>query len=439
MDNASNSFDLAISVALGHEKLLREIPHHRRAGYLRQIADQLNVHRDAFAVALTQDIGKTIRESYVEVDRTIDTFRISAEEAVRINGENMAMDRTERGVGMWGITRRFPIGLCGFIAPYNFPLNLAAHKIGPAIAVGNPFVLKMASAAVRTTALFRGVLASVGMPVGSYSVLLGSRSDADQLVTDPRIKLLSFTGSPEVGWDMKARAGKKSVVLELGGNAAVIIESVDSLPDVAKKVAQGAFYQAGQSCISVQRVLVNERCVDGFASELVRATAALRVGDPMDPDTDVGPLVSEGAAVRVSNMIDTAMRSGAKRLVGGERVGAFVSPTILIHCPHDQPIVSEEVFGPVVVIIPYRSFHEALEIVNASRFGLQVGVFCTDYRQVMDTFEKADVGGVVIGNVPSFRLDHLPYGGIKDSGLGREGVRSAIDHMTEEKLLIIAK
>ena len=430
-------FESAIACGVSAELALRKIAAFERSRWLMEIAVWIAQNRDEFALAITQDVGKAIRESHAEVARAIDTFTISAEEALRICGEKIPMDRTLRGVGSWGITQRFPIGLCGFISPFNFPLNLSAHKIGPALAVGNPFVLKMASVAVKTAQLLTACLASVGMPAGSWSILMGDRETADVLVTDPRIKLLSFTGSPDVGWAMKSRAGKKSVVLELGGNSAVVVENAVDLDTVASKIALGAFSQAGQSCISVQRILVNASLMAEFVPLLIAHADRLCVGDPLLPTTDVGPLVSEGSARRVENWVNQGVAAGGTVLTGGRRDGAFFSPTLLTDVPFDQPVMAEEVFGPVAVIIPYSEFDEALSIVNESQFGLQVGLFTLDYTQIMTAFETLDVGGVIVGDVPGFRLDHTPYGGIKESGLGREGVRSAIAHMTEEKLLVL--
>ena len=433
----ASDFEGAIARGVSAEDVLRKIPSFERSRWLTEIAESIAQHRNEFAVAITQDVGKTIRESHSEVARAIDTFTLSAEEALRIGGEKIPMDRTLRGAGSWGITQRFPIGLCGFISPFNFPLNLSAHKIGPAVAVGNPFVLKMASVASRTAQLLTACLASVGMPAGSWSILMGDRETADVLVTDPRIKLVSFTGSPEVGWAMKSRAGKKSVILELGGNAAVVLENVVDLDAVALKIAIGAYSQAGQSCISVQRILVNASLMSDFLPRFIAHTERLCVGDPLTPKTDVGPLVSESSARRVETWVGQAVAAGATVLTGGRRDGAFFSPTLLGDVSFDQPVMADEVFGPVAVIISYVDFEEALSIVNESKFGLQVGLFTSDYTQIMTAFEMLDVGGVIVGNVPGFRLDHTPYGGVKDSGLGREGVRSAIAHMTEEKLLVL--
>ncbi len=433
----SADFESAIACGVSAELALRKISAFERSRWLTEIAEWIAQHRNEFALAITRDVGKTIRESHAEVARAIDTITLSAEEALRIGGEKIPMDRTLRGVGSWGITQRFPIGLCGFISPFNFPLNLSAHKIGPAVAVGNPFVLKMASVASRTAQLLTECLASVGMPAGSWSILIGDRATADVLVTDPRIKLLSFTGSPEVGWAMKSRAGKKSVILELGGNAAVVVENVVDLDAVALKIAIGAFSQAGQSCISVQRILVNASLMSDFLPRLIAHTERLCVGDPLTPATDVGPLVSESSARRVEIWVGQAVAAGATVLTGGRREGAFFSPTLLADVSFDQPVMADEVFGPVAVIIPYADFDEALRMVNESKFGLQVGLFTLDYTEIMTAFERLDVGGVIVGNVPGFRLDHTPYGGIKDSGFGREGVRSAIAHMTEEKILVL--
>jgi len=435
----TSDFERAIANGLAAEMPMRYAPAYERAEWLRAMARWIEQRHNQFAEAVTNDIGKTIRESRAEVARAIDTLTIASEEAFRVGGDTIPMDRTARGVGVLGMTRRFPIGLCGFVAPFNFPLNLAVHKIGPALAVGNPFVLKMPSVAVETTALLADCLSSFSLPKGGAAVANGSREAADILVTDPRIKLLSFTGSPEVGWAMKARAGKKQVVLELGGNAAVIVEDTANLDEVAAKIVAGAFGQAGQSCISVQRILVKDALFDLLCERLVAGAKALSLGDPMLESTDLGPLVSESAAMRVAAWVEQAVGAGGRLLTGGRRDGAFVTPTLLTEVPVGLPIVADEVFGPVAVISRYRDFSDALREVNASRFGLQTGIFTRDYGHIMRAFETLNVGGVIVGNVPGFRLDHTPYGGIKESGLGREGVRSAIAHMTEEKLLVLCQ
>jgi acyl-CoA reductase-like NAD-dependent aldehyde dehydrogenase len=335
---------------------------------------------------------------------------------------------------MW---KRVPIGACSFISPFNFPLNLAAHKVAPAIAAGCPFVLKPASLTPVGALIIGEVLAEAGLPRGAFSILPARRDGSDLFTTDPRLKLLSFTGSPAVGWDLKARAGKKKVVLELGGNAAVVVDADADLTDAVERIVFGAFYQSGQSCIGVQRVLVHEDVYGDFRERLVAATRALQMGDPKDEKTFIGPMISEKEAERLAGWIESARAAGARVLCGGGRRGAMLEATLLENAPRDSDVVCQEAFGPVAVLSPFRDFDAALAQVNDSAFGLQAGVFTRDLYKAQRAWNRLEVGGVVIGDVPSWRVDHMPYGGVKDSGLGREGIRFAIEDMTEIRLLVI--
>jgi acyl-CoA reductase-like NAD-dependent aldehyde dehydrogenase len=335
---------------------------------------------------------------------------------------------------MW---KRVPLGPCSFISPFNFPLNLAAHKVAPAIAAGCPFVLKPASLTPVGALLIGEVLAETDLPRGAFSILPARRDGADLFTTDERLKLLSFTGSPAVGWDLKARAGKKKVVLELGGNAAVVVDADADLEDAVARIAFGAFYQSGQSCISVQRILVHEDVYARFRERLVAATAALRMGDPKDPECRIGPMISESEAARLEGWIRAAVAAGGRVLCGGKRDGVMHEATLLEDVPREQPIVCQEAFGPVAVLSRFRDFEAALAEVNEGDFGLQAGVFTRDLYKAQRAWDALEVGGVVIGDVPSWRVDHMPYGGVKDSGLGREGVRFAIEDMTEVRMLVV--
>jgi acyl-CoA reductase-like NAD-dependent aldehyde dehydrogenase len=371
------------------------------------------------------------------VTRLIDTFRIAAEEATRIYGEVLPLDISQRAVGYRGMWKRVPIGACSFISPFNFPLNLAAHKVAPAIAAGCPFVLKPASLTPIGALIIGSVLAETDLPRGAFSILPARRDGADLFTTDERLKLLSFTGSPAVGWDLKARAGKKKVVLELGGNAAVIVDADADLADAVERIVFGAYYQSGQSCISVQRILVHESIYAELRARLTRRVSELRMGDPKREETFIGPVISEAEAKRLESWIQGAVAAGATLLAGGKRDGAMLEASLLEDVSPELPLSCQEAFGPVAVLSRFSDFEAALATVNDSAFGLQAGVFTRDIHKAYRAWDVLEVGGVVIGDVPSWRVDHMPYGGVKDSGLGREGIRFAIQDMTEIRLLVL--
>ena len=429
--------DQAIGAAVEAADAMRKLPPYRRQQVLNHCVARFEQRQEQLAMALCIEAGKPIKDSQGEVMRLIDTFRIAAEEAVRIEGDVLNLEISERTRGYRGMVKRVPIGPCSFISPFNFPLNLAAHKIAPAIAAGCPFVLKPASRTPVGALLIGEVLAETDLPPGAFSILPCHRDGADLFTTDERLKLLSFTGSPEVGWKLKSNAGKKKVILELGGNAACIIDKDADLDDVVTRLITGAFYQSGQSCISVQRIVIHEAVYADLREKLVAATRALKMGDPRKEDTFIGPVISEGETQRLEDWINAALAAGAKRLCGGRREGAMVEATLLEAVPVNQPIVAEEAFGPVAVLSRFRDFAEAIREVNASSFGLQAGVFTQDLNLAMRAWDEIVVGGVVINDVPSWRVDNMPYGGVKDSGLGREGIRYAIEDMTEPRLLVI--
>jgi acyl-CoA reductase-like NAD-dependent aldehyde dehydrogenase len=394
---------------------------------------------DELAHALCIEAGKPIRDARGEVTRLIDTFRIAAEESVRMTGEVQPLDISARAKGYQGMWKRVPIGPCSFISPFNFPLNLAAHKIAPAIAVGCPFVMKPASRTPLGAIIIGEVLAETDLPPGAFSILPAHREGADLFTTDDRLKLLSFTGSPDVGWDLKARAGKKKVVLELGGNAAVVIMPDADLDDAADRTVFGAFYQSGQSCIGVQRILVHDAVYYAFKAKLVERTAKLIAGNPSEESTFIGPMIDVKEAARLDGWIQEAVSGGAKLLCGGQRDGAMLAATLLEDVPRSAKLNTEEAFGPVAFFTRFKTFEEALAIVNDSKFGLQAGIFTRDLFQMLKAWDVLDVGGVVINDVPSYRVDNMPYGGVKDSGLGREGVRFAMEDMTEIRNLVIRR
>ncbi|MBY0345193.1 MAG: aldehyde dehydrogenase family protein, partial [Sphingomonadales bacterium] len=396
---------------------------------------------DELAHALCVEAGKPIKDSEGEVSRLIDTFRIAAEEAVRNYGEVQPLDISARAKGYIGMWKRVPIGPCSFISPFNFPLNLAAHKIAPAIAVGCPFVMKPASRTPLGAIIMGEVLAECDiLPEGAFSILPASRDGADLFTEDERLKLLSFTGSPGVGWDLKAKAGKKKVVLELGGNAAVIIDRDADLADALERVIFGAFYQSGQSCIGVQRILIHADVYDRFKAMLVEKTKTLVAGDPKDRGTFIGPMISDGEAKRLRGWIDEAVAAGATLLCGGGLSrGNMLEATLLEGVPDDAKAKNEEAFGPLAILQKFTHFEAALEEVNNSKFGLQAGIFTRDLFQMFAAWDRLDVGGVVINDVPSYRVDNMPYGGVKDSGLGREGIRFAMEDMSEIRNLIVRR
>jgi acyl-CoA reductase-like NAD-dependent aldehyde dehydrogenase len=395
---------------------------------------------DELAYSLCVEAGKPIKDAEGEVDRLIDTFKIAAEESTRNYGEVQPLDISPRAKGYMGMWKRVPIGPCSFISPFNFPLNLAAHKIAPAIAVGCPFVMKPASKTPLGAIIMGEVLAECDiLPEGAFSILPASRDGADLFTEDERLKLLSFTGSPGVGWALKAKAGKKPVILELGGNAAVIVDKDADLDHALERIIFGAFYQSGQSCIGVQRIIIHEDVYDEFKAMLVKRAGSLVAGDPKDRDTFIGPMISTKEAERLKGWIDDAVGSGATLLCGGGLDGAMLEATLLEGVPKDADANTEEAFGPLANLSKFNDFDEALNQVNDSKFGLQAGIFTRDIQQVLDAWDVLDVGGVVINDVSSYRVDNMPYGGVKDSGLGREGIRFAMEDMSEIRNLVIRR
>lgn len=432
--------DEAIAGAVRAAEPMARLSAYERQGALQHCVDRFKARFDELAFALCVEAGKPIKDAEGEVSRLIDTFRIAAEESVRMTGEVQPLDISERARGYMGMWRRVPIGPCSFISPFNFPLNLAAHKIAPAIAVGCPFVMKPASRTPLGALIIGEVLSECEvLPEGAFSILPASRDGAEQFTVDERFKLLSFTGSPVVGWDLKARAGKKKVVLELGGNAAVVVDRDADLEDAADRVVFGAFYQSGQSCISVQRIIVHEAGYDAFKALLVKRVKALVAGDPKDRKTFIGPMIDTSEAQRLDNWIEEAVAGGARLLTGGKRDGAMLQATLLEDVDRSAKLYREEAFGPVAILSRFATFEDALAEVNDSKFGLQTGIFTRDIFQVLDAWEGLEVGGVLINEVPSFRVDNMPYGGVKDSGLGREGVRFAMEDMTEIRNLVVRR
>src|ERR1700757_509332 len=429
--------EAAVKAAVKAFGTTRRLPAFERQRVLRRVAQTISERKQEFFRTLAQEAGKPIKAARTEVERAIFTFNVAAEESTRIYGEYLPLDWQEFTAGRWGIVRRFPIGPVAGITPFNFPVNLVAHKVAPAIACGCSMVLKPAPQAPLCSLLLAECVQQAGWPDGGLNVLPLSNEDAGLLVTDDRIKLISFTGSVPVGWDIKRRAGKKKVVLELGGNAAVIVHSDADLAYAADRCVTGGFAYAGQTCISVQRILVEHSVYGKFTDHLVEGVKQLKTGDPLDESADVGPLIRESDAVRTVAWIDEAVRAGARLLCGGRRNGLVVEPTVLTGTKPDMKVNCQEVFGPVVTVEPYKDFDQAIRQVNQSSYGMQAGIFTRDAKLLFQAYEELEVGGVIAGDVPSFRIDHMPYGGVKDSGLGREGLRYAIEEMTEPKLLVM--
>jgi glyceraldehyde-3-phosphate dehydrogenase (NADP+) len=436
--NASPAqLDQAIAAAEAAFKVTRAMPTFERAALLERIATGLADRREEVVRMIALEAGKPVREAEVEVDRGVFTVRTAAEETKRIQGEVIPLDLLASSKGRYGIVRRFPIGPIAGISPFNFPLNLALHKVAPAIASGNPIVLKPPSKDPLTMLLVAEILEAAGVPKGTVSVLPMSREVGDRLVEDDRFKLLSFTGSPDVGWRMKQRAGMKKVVLELGGNAGVIVDSDADLEFAVNRVKFGAFAYAGQVCISVQRVFVLEDVYEQFRDALVEQVKSVKLGDPLDRATELGPMIDAKAAGRTQQWIDAAVADGARVLTGGKADGRFFTPTVIENAPPDSFVCSREAFAPLVTLFPVKSFGEAIRRVNDSEYGLQAGVFTNRLEHALAAFEALDVGGVIINDVPTYRIDHMPYGGVKSSGLSREGIRYTIEDMTEPRLMVL--
>jgi acyl-CoA reductase-like NAD-dependent aldehyde dehydrogenase len=438
--NASEAqYEEAVEAAVAAFEVTRTLPAYERGAILRNISAGIKARREELGRLIALEAGKPIRDSLVEVDRATLTFRLGAEEAERMVGEMIPLDLMASSKGRVGITRRFPIGPIAAISPFNFPLNLAAHKLAPAIASGNPIVLKPPSKDPLTMLTVAEIVEEAGAPAGSVSILPMTRELGDRMVADERFKLLTFTGSPSVGWRMKERAGKKKVVLELGGNAGVIVDQTADLDWAVRRTLIGAYTYAGQVCISVQRMFVHEEIWDGFMDRFVEGARSLKVGDPLDASTDVGPMVDANAASRTQKWVDEAVQLGGKVLLGGRADANFFAPTVLTDVPVTAQVCSNEAFAPLVVAFRYRDIDDAIRQVNDSFFGLQTGVFTNDLAGAWKAFHELEVGGVIVNDVPTYRIDHMPYGGVKDSGLGREGIRYAIEDMTEIRIMVLAQ
>ncbi len=435
----AEQYEQAVEGAIAGFERMRRLSSLERSRALHHVESGLRARREEIGRIITRESGKPIKDALAEIDRAVLTFKLGAEEAERITGETIPLDLNPVSRSRFGITRRFPIGPVAAISPFNFPLNLAAHKISPAIAAGCSIVLKPPSRDPLTMLAVAEIIDEAGLPEGAVSILPMDRTLGDRLVEDDRFKLLTFTGSPGVGWKMKERAGRKKVVLELGGNAGAIVDATADIDWAVQRCLVGAFSYAGQVCISVQRLFVHRDVWEPFMERFVEGAKAIAVGDPMDPETRLGPMVDLEAAQRIGRWVDEAVAAGARVLAGGRGEGQAYPATVLTDVPRDAAVCTQEAFAPIVVAAPFDDFSAVLDEVNDSRFGLQAGVFTNDLAHAWRAFEELEVGGVILNDVPTYRIDHMPYGGVKDSGLGREGLRYAIEDMTELRILVLAQ
>ncbi len=434
---STDDLEQAIQAAVGIFSTTRSIPAHRRATALRHIAQSIQAQSEDLARTIALEAGKPIKQARVEVGRSAVTFAAAADEATRSHDEALCLDSAPGGEGRQGLLRRFPIGPIAAISPFNFPLNLVAHKLAPAIAAGCPVVLKPASQTPITAIKLAHIIAESGWPKEALSVLPMNSRDADPLVEDPRFKLLTFTGSPVVGWGMKGRAGKKRVTLELGGNAGVIIHSDANLDFAVTRTTIGGFSYAGQTCISVQRIYVHESLYADYMQRFIASVQKLKLGHPLDEASDLSALISTNEAERIQEWLQEACAAGAKIALGGNIRDGIVEPTILVNAGPQLRVNCQEIFAPVVTVQPYTDFEQALSAINNSDFGLQAGVFTRDIGRIFAAYAVLEVGGLIINDVPTWRVDPMPYGGVKHSGFGREGLKYAIEEMTEPKLLVM--
>ena len=427
----------AISDAHAAFAKTKKISSYVRSNALEKISTEIEKRKEEIAESIVLSSGKPLKSARVEVSRGVNTFKLASEEAKRINGEIIPLDLSPQTQERWGLVRHFPIGVIAGITPFNFPLNLVAHKVAPALATGNTFIARPASQVSITTSLLAEIIKETDYPVGGFNAVPCGYEAADALVQDKKVKMITFTGSPDIGWNLKKRAHKKIVTLELGGNAAVVIEPDAKLDYAVPRTVLGAFAYSGQVCISIQRIMLHENIYDRFMADFIPAVEALKMGDPLNEDTDIGPMINLEAAEQTEEWINEAVHNGATIACGGNHDRAMFEPTVLENVKPDMRISWLEAFAPVVVVYRYRDFEDALREVNHSIYGLQAGVFTNNIYKAFRAYEALDVGGVIINDIPTFRIDHMPYGGIKESGFGREGLKYAIEEMTELKLLAL--
>lgn len=427
----------AVSSAHQAFEKTKNLSSQERSEILEQISSEIERRKDELARSIALCAGKALKSAEVEVNRAVNTFKIAAEEAKRINGEIIPLDLSPQTKQRWGFVGRFPIGVIAGITPFNFPLNLVAHKVAPALASGNTVVLRPSTQVSITSYLLGEIIGQTDYPQGGFNVVSSTYEAADVLLDDEKVKMVTFTGSPSIGWEIKKRAYKKRVTLELGGNAAVIIEPDTNLEFALPRTVVGAFSYSGQVCISIQRIFLHQKIYDKFMDQFLKATQKLNTGNPLDKNTDIGPMINLEAAQKTEDWVKEAVQNGAKITLGGKREGAMFEPTVLENVKPELRISWLEAFAPVAVVYPYSDFEKALQGVNYSIYGLQAGIFTNNLKKAFQAYQVLDVGGVIINDIPTFRIDHMPYGGVKESGFGREGVKYTIQEMTEMKLMAL--
>jgi len=435
----ASTLQMEDAVTAAHEAFAetKKLSSLERSQVLEKISSEINRDKEELARSIALSSGKTIKSSRIEVERAVNTFNIASEEAKRIGGEIIPLDLSAQTEERWGLVRHFPVGVIGAISPFNFPLNLVAHKVAPAFASGNSLILRPASQVSITSMLLGKIIQGTDYPAGGINVVPSGYEAAEVLINDERVKMLTFTGSPKIGWALKKKAHKKKVTLELGGNAAVIVEPDANLDFALPRIILGAFSYSGQICISIQRIFLHEQIYDRFMADFIDATQKLKMGDPLEEDTDIGPMINLGAAEQTEEWLNEAVESGARIIAGGKREGSMFEPTILENVKPELRISWLEAFAPVAVITRYKDFEDALKGANYSIYGLQAGIFTGNLNKAFRAYEALDVGGVIVNDIPTFRIDHMPYGGVKESGFGREGLKYAIEEMTEMKLMAI--
>ncbi len=427
----------AVTAAESAFGVLKGLPSYKKAEVIQKVVEGLKKREEELAKVIALEAGKPIKDARGEARRAQNTFQIAAEEAKRLGGEVIPLDIMAGSEGRFGIVRRFPVGVVLGITPFNFPLNLVAHKVAPSMACGNPIIIKPASKTPLSAIILGEIITEAGWPDGGVNVVPCPATDAEKVIGDDRIKKITFTGSAVVGWALKAKAATKKITLELGGNAGVIIHEDADLDFAAKRCTVGAFSYAGQICISIQRIYAHRNIFDKFRDAYLENCRKLRSGDPLEETTDIGPMIEEAAAVRTEDWIKEAIGEGAKVLLGGKRKGGFMEPTVLTNTRPHMKVCGQEVFAPVVTLEPYESFDGAIDEVNRGMYGLQAGVFTRDAGRIFSAYERLVVGGVIVNDIPTYRVDNMPYGGVKMSGFGREGIRYAIEEMTELRLLAL--
>lgn len=432
-----NDIEFSLSQAQKAFEITRSLPGYKKYRMLLKVAETINEQKEDLARTIALESGKPIKDARVEAGRAVLTFTTAAEEAKRLGGEYIPLEFIEGAEKTWAIVKRFPIGVILGITPFNFPLNLVAHKVAPALASGNTIIIRPASQTPLSALKLAKIIDDAGWPRGGISVVPCTTQLGEKMVQDERVKKLSFTGSDAVGWHLKKIAWNKKVTLELGGNAGVVIHDDADLDFAVERTVAGGFVQAGQSCISVQRIFLHDKIHDVFVEKFLERVKKLKVGDPLKEDTDIGPMIDENAAKKAEEWIREAVADGAKILHGGGRAGSILEPTVLTNVKSTMKVCYLEIFAPVVTIIPYHDFDEALKEVNNSKYGLQAGVFTKDIKRIFRAYEELEVGGVIINNVPTWRSDPMPYGGVKNSGTGREGIKYAIEEMTELKVMVL--